>query len=66
MTSKMTALGDASLTGLPRKLGDPIARRVASRTGLSAEQVRAILGFALLALSLYSVVKRARRVARKA
>jgi len=66
MTSKMTALGDASLTGWPRKLSDPIARSVASRTRLSAEQVRAILGFALLALSIYSVVKRARRVARKA
>jgi hypothetical protein len=66
MTSKMTSLGDASLTGWPRKLGDPIARRVASRTGLSAEQVRAILGFALLAFSLYSVFKRARRVARRA
>ncbi|HEX6207102.1 MAG TPA: hypothetical protein VF058_01975 [Actinomycetota bacterium] len=66
MTSKMTAVGDASLTGWPRRLGDPIARRVSSRTRFSAEQVRAFLGFALLAFTLYSLFKRARRATKRA
>ncbi|HEX6261464.1 MAG TPA: hypothetical protein VF097_01310 [Actinomycetota bacterium] len=65
MTSKMTAVGDASLTGWRRKVGDPIARGVASRTRFSAEQVRAFLGFALIAITLYSLFKRARRVTRE-
>lgn len=66
MRQKVTDFGDASLTGWRRKIGQPVAEAVSKRTGLSAQQVRAIIGLAFLAMSIYSIAKRARRVAQEA
>lgn len=61
--TKMVTLGDASLSGWRRKVASPVADKVSERTGLTPEQIRAIIGFAFLALSVYSLIKRARRAA---
>jgi hypothetical protein len=57
----MGALGEASLKGWRERLARPVARAVSSRTNLTEQQIRAFIGLAFLALSVYGLVSTVRR-----
>jgi hypothetical protein len=57
-------IGQAALTGWRGRVARPLARPIARRTGLTQEQVEAILGLLLLAYAIYRVVRPALRAAR--
>jgi hypothetical protein len=57
-------IGQAALTGWRGRVARPLARPIARRTGLTQEQVEAILGLLLLAYAVYRVVRPALRAAR--
>jgi hypothetical protein len=64
MHPKLTALGEASLKGWKGRVVRPAADVVARRTRYSADQIRAVVGLALFALSVYvlgSTVRQALR-----
>ena len=60
------AVADATLRGWKGKLVDKVAQPVSERTSLSADQFRALVGVALLALSVWAVIKRIQKVVRAA
>ena len=60
-----TRLGQASLTGSRRKIGERFAGAVARRTRLQPEQVLAVLGILSLALTVRRLVSSARSVRRE-
>ena len=60
------AVADATLRGWKGKLVDRMAQPVSERTSLSVDQIRALVGLALLALSVLAVIKRIQKVARAA
>jgi copper oxidase (laccase) domain-containing protein len=49
-------LGESALTGWRGAAGRAVARPVARRTRFSEEQVRAIIGLAVLAYAIYRIV----------
>jgi hypothetical protein len=57
-------IGQAALTGWRGRVARPLARPIARRTGLTQEQVEAILGLLLLAYAIYRVVRPTLRAAR--
>ena len=59
----VAAIGDATLKGWQRRVVDRVADPVSRKTPLSADQFRALIGVALLLLSLYTVLRRIRVVA---
>lgn len=56
-------VGETALTGWRDKVADGVAGPVSSRTGFDTEQVRAVVGIAFLALSIYYVVSTLRKLA---
>jgi hypothetical protein len=56
---------DAGLHGWKAKVGEGVADRVSSRTRLSADQVKLVLGAAFFLLSLQYVVKTLVEIARR-
>jgi hypothetical protein len=62
----VVSVGRQGLTGVRGMIGRKVARPVADRTSLSQEQVEAIIGSLLLALSAYRFVRGMVRVARAA
>lgn len=61
---KALAVGQSALTGWRGKIGGAVARPVAERTRFSEEQVRAAIGFALMAYAIYRLVRPIVRAAR--
>ena len=59
-------LGKQGLTGWRKAVGEKVAGLVSERTGLSPDQVEALVGATFFALSLYYVVSTAARAAREA
>ena len=57
----LTEVGKTGLVGWRTKVGDGIAEPLAKRGPLSDEQVRAIVGAAFFALSLYYVIGTVKR-----
>ena len=50
-------IGSGSLTGMRGHVAKSVAKPIARRTGLSREQVEAIIGFLILAYGTYQVVR---------
>jgi hypothetical protein len=63
-TTFLSALGQENLTGLRGRMARPVAGAVSRRTRFTPEQVSAVIGLALLALSIYGLVSTVRRAAR--
>jgi hypothetical protein len=61
MHPKLRALGESSLKGWRGRVARPVADAVARRTDYSADQVRAVVGLAFFALSLYLLASTVRR-----
>jgi hypothetical protein len=59
------AIGNASLTGVRGRVARSVSEPVARRTRLSREEVQAILGFLLLAYTVYRLVVPLVRAARE-
>jgi hypothetical protein len=57
-------IGQAALTGWRGRVARPLARPIARRTGLTQEQVEALLGLLILAYAVYRVIRPAIRAAR--
>jgi hypothetical protein len=64
MHPKLAALGEANLKGLRGRVVRPVADAVARRTRYSADQIRAVVGLALFALSVYVLASTVRRALR--
>ena len=60
-----TRYADAGLHGWKARVGEGVADRVSSRTRLSADQVKLVLGTAFFLLSLQYVVKTVVEIARR-
>jgi hypothetical protein len=61
MHPKLQALGESSLKGWRGRVAGPVANAVSRRTDYSADQIRAVLGLAFFALSLYLLASTVRR-----
>jgi hypothetical protein len=59
------AIGNASLTGVRGRVARSVSEPVARRTRLSREEVQAILGFLLLAYTVYRLIVPLVRAARE-
>jgi hypothetical protein len=64
MHPKLAALGEANLRGMRGRLARPVAEAVARRTSYSADQIRAVIGLAFFALSVYLLASTVRRALR--
>jgi hypothetical protein len=64
--SKSKTLGQAGLVGWRKAVADGVAPRAAGRAPVSEDQVRAAIGAAFFALSLYYVVSTIARMVRSA
>jgi copper oxidase (laccase) domain-containing protein len=53
----MTNLGESALTGWQGALGKAIAKPVAKRTKWTEDQIRAVIGLAILAFAFYRLAK---------
>jgi hypothetical protein len=51
------AMGQAGLTGSTARVANPIAARIARRTGLSEAQILAVIGAAFLVVSLVDFLR---------
>jgi Protein of unknown function (DUF3618) len=60
----VVAIGKAGLTGVKAKVADRVSGPVASRTGLTRDQVEAIIGAVFLAVAAWQFVRLMRRVVR--
>ena len=58
------AAGQAALMGWRRRIGEPVARKVAERTGLDAARVEGLIGLAFVTLSALYVARAVARMAR--
>lgn len=58
-------IGSASLTGVRGRVARSVAKPIAQRTGLTREQVEAIIGFLILAYGIYQVARPLVRAARR-
>jgi hypothetical protein len=56
VNDRALAIGNASLTGVRGRVARSVSEPVARRTHLSREEVQAILGFLLLAFTVYRLV----------
>jgi hypothetical protein len=56
-----TRLGQAGLTGWRGKVGESIAKMLASRTHLTTDQARALVGTGIFLLTIRSLVQMLRR-----
>ena len=67
MTAKERAveIGTASLTGMRGRVAKSVAKPIARRTGLTREQVEAIIGFLILAYGIYQVARPLVRASRR-
>ncbi len=54
---RAVAIGNASLTGVGGRVARSVSEPVARRTRLSSEEVQAILGFLLLAYTIYRLIR---------
>jgi hypothetical protein len=54
---RAVTIGNASLTGVRGRVAKSVSEPVAKRTRLSREEVQAILGFLLLAYTVYRLVR---------
>jgi hypothetical protein len=54
---KAVAIGSASLTGVGGRVARSVSEPVARRTRLTSEEVQAILGFLLLAYTIYRLLR---------
>jgi hypothetical protein len=61
MHRRLAALGEANLKGMRGRVVRPLADAVARRTSYSADQIRAVIGLAFFALSLYLLASTVRR-----
>jgi hypothetical protein len=61
MNRRVVALGEASLKGWRGRVARPVASAVSARTNASEQDVRAIIGLAFLALSIYLLASTIRR-----
>lgn len=59
----LVGLGQTGLVGWREKVADGVSRPLASRSPLSEDQVRALVGATFFALSVYYVVDTVRRAA---
>lgn len=56
MSGRLTRIGDAGLVGWRKRALDRFADPIASRTGMSTEQIRAIVGWiAIVTAAVYLV-----------
>lgn len=62
---KAVEIGSASLTGMRGRVAKSIAKPISRRTGLTRQQVEAIIGFMILAYGIYQVVRPLMRAARR-
>jgi hypothetical protein len=62
---KAVEIGSASLTGVRGHVAKSVAKPIARRTGLTRDQVEAIIGFLILAYGIYQVVRPLLRAARR-
>ena len=61
---KAVEIGSASLTGVRGRVARSVAKPIARRTGLTREQVEALIGFLILAYGIYQVARPLVRAAR--
>jgi hypothetical protein len=61
MTGRITRIGDAGLVGWRKRALDRLADPVARRTGLTDEQVRAIVGWAAIITAVVYLIQTFRR-----
>ena len=61
---KAVEIGSASLTGVRGRVAKAVAKPIAQRTGLTREQVEALIGFLILAYGIYQVARPLARAAR--
>lgn len=61
---RVTAFGEAALTGWRGMAGRAIAKPIAKRTRFTQEQIETAIGFALVAYALYRVLRPLIRAAR--
>jgi hypothetical protein len=54
---RAVTIGNASLTGVRGRVARSVSEPVAKRTRLSREEVQAILGFLLIAYTVYRLVR---------
>lgn len=59
----MVGLGQTGLVGWREKVADGVSQPLASRTPLSEDQLRALVGATFFLLSVYYVVSTVRRAA---
>lgn len=64
-TDPVLHVGQAALTGWRGRVARPLARPIARRTGLTQEQVEALIGLLVLAYTVYRVLRPAMRAARR-
>jgi hypothetical protein len=62
---KAVEIGSASLTGMRGRVAKSIAKPISRRTGLTRQQVEAMIGFMILAYAIYQVVRPLVRAARR-
>jgi hypothetical protein len=62
---RAVTIGNASLTGVRGRVARSVSEPVAKRTRLSREEVQAILGFLLLAYTVYRLVRPLIRASRE-
>lgn len=62
---KAVEIGSASLTGMRGRVAKSIAKPISRRTGLTRQQVEAIIGFMILAYGIYQVVRPLVRASRR-
>jgi hypothetical protein len=61
MNRRIAALGEANLKGWRGRVAQPIATAVSGRTRASEQDIRALIGLAFLALSIYLLASTVRR-----
>ena len=62
---KAVEIGSASLTGVRGRVAKSVAEPIARRTGLTRQEVEAIIGFLIIAYGMYQVVRPLVRAARR-
>lgn len=62
---KAVEIGSASLIGIRGRVAKSIAKPISRRTGLTRQQVEAIIGFMILAYGIYQVVRPLVRASRR-
>jgi copper oxidase (laccase) domain-containing protein len=58
-------VGESALTGWRGRVGKAVAKPVADRTRFSEQQIRAFIGFAIIAYGIYRLIRPMVRAARE-